>query len=177
MVYGMIPCIVIRGISEEMLINFNRTALMVRGGRIMPSHYTNTNKCNYKSQFERGIAANLTKRSIKFEYEPHKITYWLKTRCAKCKNCGSKDVFEKHSYTPDFILSNGIVIEAKGKFTSENRTKMLSVIESNPELDIRMLFMKDNWLTKNHGHRYSDWCEKHGIPYAFLKVPQEWANE
>ena len=137
----------------------------------------NHNKNRYRSNFERSVAANLLKRSVKFDYEPHKICYWKKISSAKCRDCGSKEVYEKHSYLPDFFIpSTKIYVEAKGKFTSVNRTKMLEVIRSNPKLDIRMLFMKDNWITKSHKNKYSEWCEKNGIEYAFMQIPDEWCK-
>lgn len=130
----------------------------------------------YRSNFERSIAANLRKRGVKFQFEPHKLCYWKKKTGGVCRVCGAKDVFTKHKYLPDFLLSNGVYIEAKGKFTAPNRTKMLAVRDSNPKLDIRMLFMKDNWITTKHKHRYSDWCEKNGFEFAFMKVPEEWTK-
>jgi len=135
----------------------------------------NPNKPKYKGSFEPGVARNLTKRGIAFDYEPHAIVYWKKLPNSKCNHCGSKEVHERHRYTPDFYLKDyGLYIETKGKFTSTMRTKMLAVKESNPELNIKFLFMKDNWITKNHKHRYSDWCEQNGFDYAFMKVPDEW---
>jgi len=134
-------------------------------------------KPNFRSNFERSVACNLRKRGIKFKYEPFKMVYYLKKRGGYCRNCGSKDVTEKHYYTPDFVLGNGVIIEAKGRFTSAQRTKMREVVAANPDKDVRMLFMKNNWITKKKKHKYSDWCEKNGIKYAFMKVPKEWAKE
>jgi hypothetical protein len=57
------------------------------------------------------------------------------------------------------------------------RTKMKAVKESNPELNIKMLFMKDNWVTGKHQHRYSEWAEKNGFGWALVKVPQSWVTE
>lgn len=133
-------------------------------------------KPDYKSKFERSIGCNLTKRGIKFTYEPFKLVYYLKKRGGVCKNCGSKDVHEKHHYTPDFVLGNGLVIEAKGHFTSAMRTKMREVVANNPDKEVRMLFMRNNFLTKKRKHTYGEWCEKNGIEYAFMKIPQSWVD-
>lgn len=141
-------------------------------------HKINKNRPRYRSSFERNIAGDLRRRGVKFKYEPYKIVYWKKIRQAKCIECGCKDIVERHTYLPDFLLNkNNILIEAKGKFTSPMRSKMLAVKESNPELDIRFLFMRNNWLTKKHLERYSDWCEKHSFDYAFMKVPDEWIKK
>ena len=86
----------------------------------------------------------------------------------------------KHRYTPDFILPNGIIVECKGAFTAPQRKKMAAVVEQNPDADIRMLFMRNNSITKTSKTRYSDWCEKRGIVYhvsANGTVPEEWLTE
>ena len=52
---------------------------------------------------------------------------------------------------------------------------MLATKEANPNLDIRMLFMRDQWCTKKKRKRYSDWCNDHGIKFAFgTSVPLNW---
>jgi hypothetical protein len=57
---------------------------------------------------------------------------------------------------------------------------MAAVIEQNPDLDIRMLFMRNNPITKTSKTKYSDWCDKRGIKYhisANGSVPEEWIAE
>lgn len=141
----------------------------------MTSPVKNPNKPRYRSKFEKSFAANLTKRGIKFEFEPYKINYFIK-KCGKCLNCGSKEVAEKHSYTPDFKIGE-MLIETKGRLTATNRTKMQAVRENNPKLDIRFVFMYNNYLTKSKTTRYSDWCDKYGFKYDYMKMPQSWVNE
>ena len=70
-------------------------------------------------------------------------------------------------YVPDFLVADNILIEAKGRFTSVDRTKMKLVCHWNPEYDVRMMFQRDNFITKRHKKRYSTWCKEHDIPYAF----------
>ena len=57
-------------------------------------------KGQYRSKFEATIANNLKERKIKSKYEVLKIEY-VQPAVAKY-------------YLPDWILSNGIIIEAKG---------------------------------------------------------------
>ena len=90
-------------------------------------------KPDYKSKYEKRVGYNLRHRGIKFLYEPFKLNYYLKKRGARCLDCGSKNCREKHTYTPDFVLENGVVIEAKGHFTSKMRTKMFQVVLDNPD--------------------------------------------
>ncbi|MBD3293809.1 MAG: hypothetical protein GF393_12870 [Armatimonadia bacterium] len=134
---------------------------------------------NYKSKYEKQIATFLHSKHVKFVYEGEKISYAKPIANALCTECGHAKIVQLRNYIPDFyIKKTGIYIETKGKFTSENRTKMLDVIDSNPELDIRMLFQRDNWLSRKHATKYSEWCKQHGITYAIgTEVPLDWIGE
>lgn len=112
----------------------------------------------YRSGFEKKVASKLS--PDEFQYESKKFKY----------------VVEK-TYTPDFELSNGILVETKGQWTSADRTKHKLVREANPELDIRLLFQADNKLNKNSKTRYSDYCKKMGWTYAIgNEIPKEWRD-
>lgn len=129
----------------------------------------------YKSKFEKRIAKQLKDAKVRFEYEKHSYKYQSKVRsAAKCGACGSTSIVVLRSYTPDFFLDSGIIIETKGKWTAADRYKMLDVREAHPLLDIRMLFMCDNKISRVSKTRYSTWCEKNGLKFAVGKVPQEW---
>lgn len=89
-------------------------------------------------------------------------------------------VYTAHTYTVDFVLKNGVFLEAKGRFTSGDRTKILRVLEQNPTLDLRMVLMRNQRLNKRSNTMYSEWCEKHGIPYVVSvdgEIPLEWAKD
>ena len=118
------------------------------------------NRSDFRSNYEFQIAQALGAAGMGFEYEPQKL-HWVQPEV-------------RRSYIPDFVLDNGIIIEVKGKWTLEDRKKMVHVIEQNPKLDIRMLFMRNNTITKNSRTRYSDWCAKRGIKYAIGQIPEEW---
>ena len=130
----------------------------------------------YRSKYEANIAKDLKARRIKFEYETVKIPYYLSKK-GRCSFCSSGVVFVHKTYTPDFIIGS-LIVEAKGRFTSVDRTKMAQVVKENPSLDIRMLFMRDQWCTKKKRKRYSDWCNDHNIPFAFgTALPKSWLRE
>lgn len=132
-------------------------------------------KSKYRSGFEERVAADLEGRGIKFEYEPFSIEYQKPVRKAECAACGGADVVRTHVYTPDFVLrKSGVIIECKGWFKATDRTKMLAIKKSRPELDIKMLFAEDKWTTKNKLTKYSGWCDKNGIDWAIGGVPDEW---
>ena len=80
---------------------------------------------------------------------------------------------------PDFKLANGIYVEFKGKLDRIAREKMQLVVAQNPALDIRMLFMRNNRLSKTSKTSYMDWAAKHGIKAhvsANGEIPQEWID-
>lgn len=128
----------------------------------------------YRSGYEASIAEDLIRRGVEFDYESVCLNYSLPNKMGECGDCGGKNTFENRTYTPDFILHKGPIVEAKGRFLSKDRTKMLHVIKSNPGLDIRMLLQYDNWLTKAKKTKYSRWCERNNIKYAIGKIPEEW---
>lgn len=118
----------------------------------------------FRSGFERGIAEDMLEKDVVFQYEEDTILYIVPAATRK--------------YIPDFKLPNGIIVEAKGRWTLEDRKKIILVREQNPKLDLRMLFQRDQALNKGAKTTYSTWCEKRGIPFAVGKViPQEWLNE
>ncbi len=120
-------------------------------------------KPRLRSGFEKKIKDDLDSKKIKYGYETEKIPYTVPS--------------SKHFYVPDFCLVNGIYIEGKGKLDAQARKKMLLVIEQNPDKDIRLLFMRNNKIRKGSKTTYTDWAEKHGIPYHVSsrgEVPEEW---
>lgn len=128
-----------------------------------------------RSNFERVCASELLLMGVDFDYESIELEFHSRVRGGECEDCGSTSVHKVRWYTPDFVIEKKkVIIEAKGKFTSENRSKMLDVIRDHPEWDIRMWFMYDNKLTKKSTIRYSDWCERHNITYHCGKEAPPW---
>lgn len=115
----------------------------------------------FKSNFEEWIWRSACRRRRKLKYE----TLWL-------------PYVIKHSYNPDFILSNGIIVEAKGKLDAGTCRKMRAVKEAHPDLDIRFVFQNaNNKLSKRSKMRYWQWAEKYGFPWAEGDIPIEWFKE
>lgn len=120
-------------------------------------------KYGYRSGLEGKISAQLTEAGVDFEYETFKIEY---------------QVNETRKYTPDFRLPNGIIVETKGRFVSDDRKKHLLVRQQRPDLDIRFVFSNSKAkLNKGAKSTYADWCIKHGFLYADKFIPEEWLNE
>ena len=117
----------------------------------------------FRSGLEERTAKYLRKLKVKFTYEKLKIKW--------------QDLRYK-TYTPDFVLANGIIIETKVRFISSDRTKHLMVKRQHPELDIRFVFSNPNAkLYKGSKTTYASWCEKNGFMYAKENIPIEWIKE
>ena len=115
----------------------------------------------FRSGFEINIAKQLDNLKVKYSYESLKINY-------------TKPVKQSY-YKPDFILDNGIIIEAKGLFSSKDRQKHVLVKEQHPELDIRFVFSNSKIkLNKKSKTTYAMWCEKNGFLYADERIPKSW---
>lgn len=112
-----------------------------------------------RSGFERTLTVQMKRLNVVYEYEPIKLPYVL-----------------ERNYVPDFYLpKQNIYIEAKGKLTPEDRSKMIAVKKAHPELDIRFVFMRaENKLTKASKQTYATWAEKNGFPWADGEVPKAW---
>lgn len=116
-----------------------------------------------RSGYERKIRKCLEQKEVDYGYESMVIEYTVPE--------------SNHKYVPDFILPNGVVIEAKGYFDSAARKKMAMVVEQHPELDIRILLQRDNTLSKKSKTKYTDWAKKRGIKCAVSPqglIPEEW---
>ena len=120
-------------------------------------------KAGYRSAFELEVAKQAEEDSIEFEYEPEdsRIVWTPKEK----------------TYTPDFVLPNGIIVECKGRLTVHDRTKHLLIKSQHPSLDIRFVFQYNNPITKGSKTRYTDWAVKHGFKFAMKYIPTEWEKE
>ena len=118
----------------------------------------------YRSGLEDRLAQQLENAGIPKVYEKYTIAYTIPA--------------STHRYTPDFILPNGIIVEAKGIFEPADRKKHLLIREQYPNLDIRFVF--SNAKTKiatGAKTTVAEWCEKHGFKYASREIPNSWFKE
>jgi|DEB0MinimDraft_6_1074348.scaffolds.fasta_scaffold92806_2 hypothetical protein len=128
-----------------------------------PTRRARAIQAGYRSGLEEDIAAELTAKGISYEYEKHKIP-WVDLKHRK--------------YTPDFVLWNGIIVETKGRFTSEDRRKHVEIKKQRPELDIRFVFSNSRAkLYKGSKTSYADWCKRQGFMFADKTIPDKWLEE
>lgn len=84
----------------------------------------------------------------------------------------------KHTYTPDFVLPNGIIVESKGLFDADDRKKHELIKKQHPALDIRFVFSRSaSPIRKGSKTTYAAWCAKLGFPFADKLIPQAWLDE
>ena len=79
----------------------------------------------YRSHLEEVVAKQIVKAQNKLRYENIKIQ-WID--------------FAIRSYTPDFVLDNGIIIEVKGFWATGDRRKHVEIQQQHSNLDIRLVF-------------------------------------
>ena len=120
-------------------------------------------KHGYRSGFEHKLSDYLKELKCKFDYESIKIQW--------------EDLCYR-TYTPDFVLNNGIIIETKGRFLAIDRRKHLAIKKQHPKLDIRFVFENSrNKLRKGAKSNYGEWCIKYGFRYYDRIIPEDWLKE
>ena len=120
-------------------------------------------KHGYRSGLEHNISIYLDTHKIKYDYECVKIEW---------------EDLAYRTYTPDFVLPNGIIIESKGMFTAAERRKHLAIKRQHPNLDIRFVFENSRRkLRKGAKSTYGEWCDKYGFQCYTRIIPEEWLKE
>jgi hypothetical protein len=108
----------------------------------------------FKSKFEKRVARKFQDVDIEWEYEKEKLPFIQPE--------------ENRKYTVDFTLKAfpNVILELKGRFTAQDRKKMLLIKEQYPKKKIIMLFQRAaNTLTKSSKTTYAEWCDKHGLAW------------
>ena len=120
-------------------------------------------KYGYRSGLEHKISMALDTIKYKYDYESIKIEW---------------EDLAYRTYTPDFILKNGIIIETKGRFLTTDRRKHLCIKKQHPKLDIRFVFTNSrSKLSKGAKSTYAEWCIKYGFRYYDRIIPEDWLKE
>ena len=119
----------------------------------------------YRSGLEERIGKQLNDLGVDFEFETLKIKF-VKPQ-------------QDSTYTPDFILPNGIIIESKGQFQTSDRKKHRIIREQfGDKYDIRFVFSNPNQkIGKKSKTTYAKWCDRYGFKWAKQEIPKEWIKE
>tara|TARA_R110000796_G_scaffold18654_3_gene56392 strand:+ start:3046 stop:3444 length:399 start_codon:yes stop_codon:yes gene_type:complete len=117
-------------------------------------------KNGYRSGLEEQISEELRQKGVDFKYETMKIKWVL---------------HKNKTYTPDFILPNGVIVESKGRFMVDDRMRHLEIKRQHPDLDIRFVFSNSNAkISKKSKTTLGMWAENNGFMYADKRIPDEW---
>lgn len=118
----------------------------------------------YRSTSERRVAESLKALGITPGFESETLEYSVPAT--------------RHKYTPDFVLDNGVYLEVKGFWLSADRQKILRVLASNPQADIRLVLdTPDKPVNKGAKMTYADFCNRHGIKWCKTgEIPPDWLH-
>lgn len=128
------------------------------------NRYRHAVSLGYRSGLEVRLAKELQAQGVDAAYEAYKIKF-----VRPPENC---------TYTPDYVLPNGIVIESKGRFESSDRKKHKIIQKQYPDLDIRFVFSRSaSTISKVSKTTYAMWCETNNFQFADKSVPAAWIAE
>jgi len=121
---------------------------------------------NFSSGLEERVANQLNDLNAKYTYE--NLTIFYKDKLNKTRK-----------YKPDFQLSNGIIIETKGKFPTVDRRKHKLIRQQhNKKYDIRFVFSNPFEVCgKKTKTTYAMWCDLFDFKWSSLEIPKEWIFE
>lgn len=113
----------------------------------------------FRSKLEERVADLMVELGVKYEYESTKIPYII-----------------QHTYTPDFLLPNGVFLECKGYWDADDRRKIKAIKLANPDIDLRMVFQAPfNTISKKSKTTYAKYCDKLGVPWcSYANIPLNW---
>ncbi len=116
----------------------------------------------HRSGLEEKLGALCKEKGLLVTYEADSLTFITPA--------------QKHRYTPDWKIRDGVYIETKGLFTAADRKKMLLVIEQNPGVQFLIVFQRNNKLSKKSKTTYGDWCTKHAILWCLFSEQDLWMD-
>ena len=121
-------------------------------------HLTATYRSGLESRFQTACS-NL---GWDLPYEEDKIKYTIPA--------------SKHSYTPDFTVTQNVYIETKGLWTSADRKKACLIKEQHPEISILYVLYRNQKLSKKSSTTYLDWATKNGLEACTFSDVDTWTN-
>ena len=120
-----------------------------------------------RSKLELKFEEILKEYDVEYGYEVTKIPYTIPE--------------SKHTYTVDWSIVNGILLETKGYLSDyTERRKYLLLKEQHPNLDLRFVFDNPNKLCGGTQMTHGAWAEKNNFKYCSIKDKEQirsWVKE
>jgi hypothetical protein len=116
----------------------------------------------YKSGLEHRFQESCKDLGWELPYEQDKIKYIIPE--------------SKHTYTPDFTVTNNVYIETKGLWTAADRKKACLIQEQHPEIKVLYVLMRNQKLAKNSKTTYLEWAAKHSLNACLFSNKDHWVD-
>lgn len=109
-----------------------------------------------RSKLELKFEEILKEFEVEYGYEVTKISYTIPE--------------SKHTYTVDWSLANGLLLETKGYLSDYAERKKYELIkQQHPTIDIRFVFDNPNKLCGGTKMTHGAWAIKQGFKYCSIK--------
>lgn len=120
-----------------------------------------------RSKLELKFEEILKDFEVEYDYEVTKIPYTIPE--------------SKHTYTVDWTLLNGMLLETKGYLSDhQERYKYVLLKQQHPDLDLRFVFDNPNKLCGGTKMTHAKWAEKYGFKWCGIKDVEQihsWVKE
>lgn len=109
-----------------------------------------------RSKLELRFESFLQEFDVQYEYEVTKIPYVIPV--------------SNHTYTVDWTLVNGMLLETKGFLKNHaERKKYILIKEQHPELDLRFVFQDPNKKCGGMKTTHAQWADKNNFLWCGIK--------
>lgn len=118
--------------------------------------------------------------------ESDTVSFTLPIRSGSCRTCGSVEVGQRRTYTPDFYVtpprgkrsSEPYYLETKGYLRSKERSLLRALCAEKPDFNLRILFQRDHAASKTS--RVTQWAAKFLKPWKAgvwkENFAEQWGN-
>lgn len=104
---------------------------------------------------------------VQYEYEITKVPYIVPE--------------SNHTYTVDWTIINGLLIETKGYLSDHTeRQKYILIKKQHPEIDLRFVFQDPNKKCGGMKTTHAQWADKQGFKWCSIKDTdqlKQWITE
>ena len=122
---------------------------------------------NRRSKLEQQFESMLKEFNVQYDYEITKVPYIVPQ--------------SDHTYTVDWTIINGLLIETKGYLAdSTERKKYILIKEQHPELDLRFVFSDPNKKCGGMKTTHAQWADKAGFKWCSIRDTEQikqWITE